>query len=136
MAQVQFQKFALGLSNSTGAGAFLGNLLSLSGGGYTGDSGKYEPAGIVLRGEYVVQAAQVRKPGVRPLLEAINRGAPGYATGGYLSRPAEPPASAEASPLTDRLNLVLVDDRDPRGMFDTPEETMALRIKLSELGVV
>lgn len=51
-------------------------------GGYTGDGGKYEPAGVVHKGEYVINAAQTAKH--RGLLEAINRGMPGYALGGMV----------------------------------------------------
>lgn len=49
-----------------------------SDGGYTGDGGKYEPAGIVHRGEWVVDAATTARPGVKALLAAL----PGYADGG------------------------------------------------------
>lgn len=54
-----------------------------SGGGYTGDGGKYEPAGIVHRGEYVVKQEAVKQPGVRSLLERLNS-MPGYANGGFV----------------------------------------------------
>lgn len=48
-------------------------LPGLAGGGYTGDGGKYTPAGIVHRGEYVHRAEVVRQPGMLGLLESINR---------------------------------------------------------------
>jgi TP901 family phage tail tape measure protein len=41
-------------------------------GGYTGNGGKYEPAGIVHRGEFVVNASNTRK--YRGVLEAMNNG--------------------------------------------------------------
>jgi len=41
-------------------------------GGYTGDGGKYEPAGIVHKGEYVVNKEQTKQ--WAPLLEMINSG--------------------------------------------------------------
>lgn len=53
-----------------------------SGGGYTGDGGKYEPAGIVHRGEWVVPQEKVRQLGV-PFLAALT-GLPGYASGGMV----------------------------------------------------
>ena len=53
-------------------------------GGYTGPGGKYEPAGIVHRGEFVINAEQTLRN--RALLEAINRGVQGYASGGYVQR--------------------------------------------------
>ncbi len=48
-------------------------------GGYTGSGGKYEPAGIVHKGEYVVPADVVKKVGV-PNLERLR----GYANGGLV----------------------------------------------------
>lgn len=56
-------------------------LPGLSGGGYTGDGGKYEPAGIVHRGEYVINAASTRKLGLG-YLNSLN----GYANGGLVGR--------------------------------------------------
>jgi hypothetical protein len=41
-------------------------------GGFTGEGGKYEPAGIVHKGEYVIPQEQTKK--YRPLLEAIHTG--------------------------------------------------------------
>jgi phage-related minor tail protein len=51
-------------------------------GGYTGDGGKYEPAGVVHRGEFVVNAAATRAIGVGAL-NSLN----GYATGGLVKTP-------------------------------------------------
>lgn len=41
-------------------------------GGYTGDGGKYQKAGVVHKGEFVMNAEKTRK--FRPLLEAIHTG--------------------------------------------------------------
>ena len=41
-------------------------------GGYTGDGGKFQPAGVVHKGEFVVNAEKTKK--FRPLLEAIHEG--------------------------------------------------------------
>lgn len=57
-----------------------------AGGGFTGMGGKYEPAGIVHRGEYVLNAETTKKLGVG-FLDRINKG---YANGGYVGNP--PPA--------------------------------------------
>jgi hypothetical protein len=51
-------------------------------GGFTGPGGKYEPAGIVHRGEFVVPSEAVRRIGV-PTLAAMS-GLPGYAAGGLV----------------------------------------------------
>src|SRR5690625_3792334 len=56
---------------------------SLSSGGYTGDGGKYEPAGIVHRGEYVFSKEAVNRLGVGTL-ERLHRSGKGYASGGLV----------------------------------------------------
>ncbi|WP_377299720.1 tape measure protein [Rhizobium sp. SGZ-381] len=50
-----------------------------SGGGYTGAGGKYEPAGIVHKGEYVMDAETTRRLGIGTL-----RKLQGYANGGLV----------------------------------------------------
>jgi len=58
-------------------------------GGFTGQGGKYEPAGIVHRGEYVVPKKDVNQRTGLPYADAmgrLQRGAsgPGYAGGGFV----------------------------------------------------
>ena len=57
-------------------------------GGYTGPGGKYQPAGIVHAGEFVLRQEVVRQAGMRRMLERLNRyGADalqGYADGGFV----------------------------------------------------
>lgn len=79
-------------------------------GGWTGPGGKYQPAGLVHRGEHVQPQEVVREPGALPFLEQIRRngfrntvsslrdrlaaGLPGFAEGGLVgprSLPAMPP---------------------------------------------
>ena len=45
---------------------------SFATGGYTGDGGKYQPAGIVHKGEFVISKEKTQK--FRPILEAIHAG--------------------------------------------------------------
>lgn len=52
-------------------------------GGYTGDGAKYEPAGIVHRGEYVFSKEATQKIGVAKL-ESLHRNTRGYADGGFV----------------------------------------------------
>jgi tape measure domain-containing protein len=65
-------------------------------GGYTGPGGKYQPAGVVHKGEYVFDAAATRRLGIGNL-EALRRG---YANGGSVGAmgvpkmPAIPSAAA------------------------------------------
>ena len=103
---------ALASAGSFGLSAVLGiALLALlvgafaakgfAGGGYTGDGGKYEPAGIVHRGEYVVPADTVSRVGVSALDDlSFNRTSPGLGTSTPVGR-AKP-----------QRTLVLVDSRE------------------------
>ncbi len=62
-------------------------------GGYTGDGGKYEPAGVVHRGEFVFSKQAVSRIGVARL-QALHSGLKGYAEGGPvgISLPSFAPA--------------------------------------------
>lgn len=64
-------------------GGFVGTpVASFAAGGFTGPGGKYAPAGIVHRGEYVFDQDAVRRIGVGNL-EMLRQGV-GYADGGYV----------------------------------------------------
>ncbi|MGN8096211.1 phage tail length tape measure family protein [Methylobacterium sp. 22177] len=65
------------------SGGGLGSLLGFADGGFTGHGAKYEPAGIVHRGEYVIDAATVGRVG-RGFFDGLR----GYADGGFVSMPA------------------------------------------------
>lgn len=84
-----------GLFGGSGAaieGGFLSQIGGFANGGYTGAGARLEPAGVVHRGEFVVQKSVVEQPGVRPMLEALNQGvAAQFANGGYVV-PVAPPA--------------------------------------------
>ncbi|MGY4543255.1 TP901 family phage tail tape measure protein [Arthrobacter sp. UYNi723] len=54
-----------------------------AGGGYTGDGGKYQPAGVVHAGEFVFTKEQTRRAGVGNLY-AMARALAGYARGGLV----------------------------------------------------
>lgn len=60
------------------------SLFGFSEGGYTGDGGKLEPAGIVHRGEFVLPQRAVSRIGL-PKLEAMRLGhLPGFSEGGLV----------------------------------------------------
>ena len=58
---------------SAGSGGGGGSSDGFAHGGYTGDGGKYQPAGIVHRGEHVQPQNVVRQPGVLAFLEELRR---------------------------------------------------------------
>lgn len=77
-------------------------------GGYTGPGGKYQPAGIVHRGEYVIDAATTSRIGVGNL-DRLR----GYAEGGFVDAPSMPSAAptASSSPAATHVTVgVTVDD--------------------------
>ena len=73
---------AIAASNSSAEG--------FAAGGYTGRGGKFEPAGIVHRGEYVLPSEVVSQAGVLAYLRRLHaQGAaalPGFAAGGLVGR--------------------------------------------------
>lgn len=67
-------------------------------GGYTGPGGKFQPAGIVHAGEFVLRSEVVRQRGMRQMLERLNRfgaDARGYAEGGLV----KPAGGASLQPI-------------------------------------
>lgn len=68
------------------------NKLEYADGGYTGDGGKFQPAGIVHAGEFVMSKEATNRIGVGTL----NRMLKGYADGGYVgSSPGGIPAAGD-----------------------------------------
>lgn len=61
-------------------GSLLKNIGGFAGGGYTGDGGKYEPAGIVHKGEFVMTKEATQRIGVGNLYRMMR----GYANGGAV----------------------------------------------------
>lgn len=76
------------------------SVAGFSEGGYTGDGGRTEVAGVVHRGEYVVPQPELRDPYVRGIVASIEarrrartskNALPGFAEGGYAGTPATSP---------------------------------------------
>lgn len=82
-----------GGSKATSSGGWLTGLfksLGFSNGGYTGDGGKYQPAGVVHKGEYVFDQDAVRAAGGPAAMDAMRRSLKGYANGGLVGRVSAP----------------------------------------------
>lgn len=76
-------------------------------GGYTGDGGKFEPAGIVHRGEGVLNQEEIRALGGEAGFNALRRALrTGHAFGGMAGRPSLPPAVAPAAAPSVEVNIV------------------------------
>lgn len=73
-------------------------------GGFTGRGGKYEPAGTVHKGEYVVRKEFVNQSTGLPYADAfarLSRGtpSPGYANGGFVQSSSNFPAMVGLTPM-------------------------------------
>lgn len=70
---------ASGAGTTAGGSGALAFPVQMSAGGYTGNGGQFEPAGIVHRGEFVLSKAATQRHGLSKL-ERMNQG---FASGGY-----------------------------------------------------
>lgn len=88
IAKVQMQKALLGLFGEGGAlggvSGFLGGLLGFADGGFTGPGGKFEPAGVVHKGEFVFSKESVQRLGAENLHRLHQSARKGYASGGLV----------------------------------------------------
>jgi muramidase (phage lysozyme) len=72
-----------GLFGGAGGGIF-GAIFGFADGGWTGHGGKYEPAGVVHRGEFVMSAEATKRLGVQNLDQLHEAARRGFASGGYV----------------------------------------------------
>ncbi|CTW53408.1 TPA: phage tail tape measure protein [Escherichia coli] len=83
-------------------------------GGFTGTGGKYEPAGIVHRGEFVFTKEATRRIGVGNLYRLMR----GYATGGYVGTPGSMADSrSQASGTFEQNNHVVINNDGTNGQI-------------------
>jgi hypothetical protein len=107
-------------------------------GGYTGDGGKYEPAGVVHRGEYVLPQEVVRSIGVGnldSLRSMFTRQAPGrqsYATGGLVGATL-PSTSMFAAQAAAEANTMVLQPVLPVESLRTVQQRVAVREQRSTL---
>lgn len=94
---------ALGQGTMTGSSQTISRS-GFSGGGYTGDGGKYEPKGVVHGGEVVIRKEVVQQPGMREYLELLNKR--GYADGGYVGPAAPTPGTTQNTSTTSAAPVI------------------------------
>lgn len=98
MAAMNWISPSKGGGNNPGAVPMgLKSLSSHAVGGYTGDGDKYEPAGIVHRGEFVFTKEATSRIGV-PRLSAMMDSVKGYADGGLVGGVLPMPQSLQTAP--------------------------------------
>ena len=128
-------------SASSAGAAAAGGVEGFSDGGYTGNGGRLEPAGIVHRGEYVVAAPELRDPAVAAQVAGIERlrlarvggrsRLPGFADGGYTDTAAAL-QTPEVERKLDAITEVLLDIHDnpiPAYMLTSQWEAETIRIE-------
>lgn len=95
-----------------GIGALFG--FGFDAGGYTGPGGKYTPAGIVHRGEFVLAAEAVRRLGL-PFLHALNAGllVPSFADGGLIDGAISEPQRVSVDVPGNQRRMTLINVSDP-----------------------
>nr|WP_289622715.1 phage tail tape measure protein [Mannheimia cairinae] len=102
-------------------------------GGYTGDSGKYVPAGLVHRGEYVITKEATARLGL-DFLNHLNYGKRGFSSGGGVAVPRVPsisllPAGANKSSPSSSINVTQHYTIDARGADHGVEQRISDLLK-------
>ncbi len=89
-----------GASSGVGAMGMSTSFSAYDDGGYTGDGGKYDPAGVVHKGEFVFTKEATKRIGVDNLYAQMK----GYASGGYVG---QAPASGSGSSSGAMMNITV-----------------------------
>lgn len=108
---------ALGSGASVSSGKAIQNAAAgfhFATGGFTGTGGKYEPAGIVHRGEFVFTKEATSRIGVGNLYRLMR----GYATGGYVGTPGSMADSrGQTSGTFEQNNHVVINNDGTNGQI-------------------
>jgi lambda family phage tail tape measure protein len=122
-------------AGAAGAGgglfSFIGKLFAR--GGYTGDGGTMEPAGVVHKGEYVFDAGTVSRLGVDTLDSLrFSRPLPGYWTGGLVGGPSGSAGSRGGRPQQINIGVVGTQSETRRFLRSTEGRAMLIDIHRRE----
>jgi len=125
------------LEAASGAGgSVFGKVLQVIGGGfaaggYTGAGGRFEPAGIVHKGEYVLSAAATKAIGV-PALEALHLSAlRGYAGGGLVGAARSPSPNSKGHASASAPTISISAPVTVNGSAGTPDQNNDLARKMA-----
>ena len=92
-------------AGGTGAMGMSTSFQAYDGGGFTGTGGKYDPAGVVHKGEFVFTKEATERIGVENLYGMMR----GYASGGLVDTPTERPAALPGSGRAGGNTIIQVD---------------------------
>ncbi|MGR3315492.1 hypothetical protein [Roseovarius indicus] len=136
-----FQSIFFG-GGSTGGG-LLGGLFGFASGGYTGDGGKFEPAGIVHKGEFVMSKEATRRIGADNLAGLHRAALTGFSSGGLVGGPKTLRGDSAALPESPAgMNVTIHAPVHVEGSAGTPEQNddlakrMARQMESTMRGVV
>ncbi|MCT8767435.1 tape measure protein [Glaesserella parasuis] len=112
--------------------SFMGNI-GFATGGYTGDGGKYTPAGIVHRGEYVITKEATSRLGL-DYLNYLNYGKRGFATGGGVGVPRMPSTPTHFGGSQNVTVTVINNGKPTSAEVETKKDgqDLAITVKLME----
>lgn len=95
---------------------YVGGLVGFDGGGFTGLGGKYTPAGIVHKGEYVLTKEATSRIGL-DYLNYLNYGnafrGRGFANGGGVGVPRLPQVNYEAGRASGNISVKVINNGEP-----------------------
>ncbi|MGF7452596.1 phage tail tape measure protein [Pasteurella bettyae] len=101
-----------GFSDGGYVGYATGGLVGFDDGGFTGLGGKYTPAGIVHRGEYVITKEATSRIGL-DYLNYLNYGRRGFATGGGIAVPRVPSSSYQPKAAQSSISVQVINNGEP-----------------------
>lgn len=141
LARYAAQKFFLRLLGGLAGGGqgWLSSFATMLGGGfseggYTGDGGKFEPAGVVHRGEYVMPKEVVRRVGVDKLAGLHSAALRGYSGGGLVggAAPLRSASVTRSGPVADTGQVVNINAPvTVNGSAGSPEQNADLARRMS-----
>ena len=103
-------------------------------GGYTGNGSKYEPAGIVHKGEYVITKEATARLG-RGFLDQLNYGgSTGYATGGLVGGPSTVPTLPNNTQASQNNTITITVNVDQNGNTHSQTEGQTSEKEAKQLG--
>jgi hypothetical protein len=102
------------------------SLFGFSEGGYTGDGGKHEPAGLVHKGEYVFSQEAVQRIGAARL-DAMHKNLKGYSLGGLvgMSLPSLSIPGVSGAAATQRVQHEVIVRPERDSFIELSTETVA-----------
>jgi hypothetical protein len=114
--------------SSQGSGTTIASILASGGGGlfssgdWTGAGGKFEPAGIVHRDEFVFTKEQTNAIGVKNLRALAKASKTGFAEGGFAGRSSSSSSGALATNQNSRPNIQFVNNGTPQRVTSQRDE--------------